>query len=48
MVQSGGITFFVEDAETGVPEAYAITIKFDPEDGPEITDSQGNSYIKED
>lgn len=48
MVQSGGITFFVEDGDTGVLQAYAVTIKFDPEEGPEITDSLGNNFVKED
>lgn len=48
MVQSGGITFFMQNEETGELEAYAVTIKFDPEEGPEITDSLGNNFVMED
>lgn len=48
MVQSGGITFFLPDDE-GELHCYSVTVKIDTSvEAPEITDSLGNSYVKED
>ncbi len=47
MAQSGGISFLMQDADTGATEVYAVTIKFDPVDGPEITDNLGQTFVVE-
>lgn len=45
MLQSGGVSFFIQTDE-GNTETYAITVKFDPEgDGPTITDNLGHTFV---